>query len=115
MPETLPHESSSYRAIPLGNGSHILVYRVVKGALVRRGYLLNWREDCEGESDEKERGEELRELYITPASSWAYDASQCVGCNWIWIQKPSIIYPRIWQEGCLHTARLPLPNPRTVY
>jgi hypothetical protein len=51
MPETLPHKSTSYWAIPLGNGTHILARGVVEGTLVRRGYLLNWRQDCKGESD----------------------------------------------------------------
>jgi hypothetical protein len=51
MLETLPYESTSYWTIPLGNSIHILARGVVKGTLVRRGYLLNWRQDCEGESD----------------------------------------------------------------
>jgi hypothetical protein len=83
--ETLPYESSSYCAIPLGIGSHILAYGVAKGTLVGRGYLLNWREDGEGEGDEEERGAELRDVYITLALSRAYDASKRVGGNWIWI------------------------------
>jgi hypothetical protein len=29
---------------------------VAQGALVRRGYVLSWREDCETEGDEKEGG-----------------------------------------------------------
>jgi hypothetical protein len=73
--ETLPHEGPSYYAISLGNGTYILAYRVVKGTLVGRGYLLNWREDGEGESDEKERGALLRDVYTTPASPRAYDPS----------------------------------------
>ncbi len=39
--KTLPHKSLSYCAISLGNSIYILVYRIAKGTLVRRGYLLN--------------------------------------------------------------------------
>jgi hypothetical protein len=75
MSETLPYEGPSYYAISFGNGTHILAYGVAKGTLVGRGYLLNWREDGEGESDEEERGASLRDVYITPASLRAYDPS----------------------------------------
>ncbi len=51
MPKTLPHKGPSNRAISLGNSTYILAYRVVKGTLVGRGYLLNRREDYEGEGD----------------------------------------------------------------
>jgi hypothetical protein len=75
MSETLPYEGPSYCAISLGNGTHILAYGVAKGTLVGRGYLLNWREDGEGESDKEERGASLRDVYTTPASPRAYDPS----------------------------------------
>jgi hypothetical protein len=51
IPKTLPHEGPSDRTISLGNGTYILVYGVAEGTLVGRGYLLNRREDCEGEGD----------------------------------------------------------------
>ena len=51
MPKTLPHEGLGDHAISLGNSTYILVYGVAKGPLVRRGYLLNRREDRKGEGD----------------------------------------------------------------
>jgi hypothetical protein len=75
MSKTLPHESLGYCTIPLGNGAHILAYRVAKSPLVGRGYLLNWRTNGEGESNEKERGAALRDLYLTLASPWTHDTS----------------------------------------
>lgn len=77
--KTLSYESSSYCAIPLGNGTYILAYGVAKSTLVGRGYLLNWREDCEGEGDEEKGGALLRDVYTTPASPWAHDTGQRVG------------------------------------
>jgi hypothetical protein len=56
VPEALPHRRSSNRTIPLGNRTHILAGGVAKGALVGLGYVLNWREDCEGEGHKEERG-----------------------------------------------------------
>jgi hypothetical protein len=46
--------------------------------MVRRGYLLNWREDCEGEGNAEERGEDLPYLHThqlyrghtTPVNAW---------------------------------------------
>jgi hypothetical protein len=49
--KALPHESLSYCAISLGNGTHILAYGMAKGTLVGQGYLLNRREDYKGEGD----------------------------------------------------------------
>jgi hypothetical protein len=49
--KAIPHESLSYCAISLGNSTHILAYKVAKGTLVGRGYLLNKREDYKGEGN----------------------------------------------------------------
>jgi hypothetical protein len=83
VPEALPYSRPSSRAIPLGDYTHILAFGVEEGSLVRRGHILNWREDSKGESDEEERGENLSYLYSTPISLWPHDSCQCIGCNWI--------------------------------
>jgi hypothetical protein len=73
LPETIPYSSTSYCAISLGNYTHILDNGVAKGALVGRGYILSWGEDCKAEGDEEEGGERLPNLYIVPVSPGPYD------------------------------------------
>jgi hypothetical protein len=41
LPKTLPHSRTGSWTIYLVDCAHILAYRVVKGALVGQGYLLN--------------------------------------------------------------------------
>jgi hypothetical protein len=61
--KALPHESLSYCIISLGNGTYILAYRVAKGTLVGRGYILNRREDCK-EKVTRKKGERHCETCI---------------------------------------------------
>ena len=39
--KALPHYRTSYYTIPLGNSIYILVYKVIKGPIVRRGNVFN--------------------------------------------------------------------------
>ena len=52
----------------MGNSTHILIYRVAKGTLVRRGYFLNEREGDKGEGYKEEVGVYLRDVYIVLVS-----------------------------------------------
>jgi hypothetical protein len=56
---------------------------VVKGPLVRRGYIFDWREDCKAEGNKEEGGENLPNLYITPILLGVYNTCKCIGGNWI--------------------------------
>jgi len=85
MPEALPYRRSSYWTISLGNSTHILARGVAKGSLVRRGYILNRREKCEGEGHTKEGRAAILDVYIAPISPRRHDSCKCVGSNWIWI------------------------------
>jgi hypothetical protein len=49
--KALPYKSLSDYAISLSNNIYILVYKVVKGTLIGRGYLFNKREDYKRESN----------------------------------------------------------------
>ncbi len=49
--ETLPYYYASSRLISIGNNIYILVYRVVKGPIVKRGYFSSRRKDSKAESD----------------------------------------------------------------
>ena len=61
----LPYCRVSYRPTTLGNYIHILVFRVVKGLMVRRGRISSRREDYQAESNSKEGGDPS---YLYPAS-----------------------------------------------
>jgi hypothetical protein len=81
MPETLPHENTSYWTTPLGDSTHTLARRVAEGTLVGRGHISYWREDGKREGDEEERGAALRDVYTTPTSPRAYNTGKRVECN----------------------------------
>jgi hypothetical protein len=85
LPEALPQSCTSYWSIIMGNCTHILDKGVAKGALVGRGNIFDWREDCETEGNKEEGGENLSKLYITPISLWLYNACLYMGGDWIWL------------------------------
>jgi hypothetical protein len=74
LPEAIPHSRTSYWPVTLGDCAYILDKRVAQGALVRRGYVLSWREDCEAKGDKKEGGKDTPNVYLAPVSPGPYDA-----------------------------------------
>jgi hypothetical protein len=85
LPEALPHSRIGPSSIPLGNCTYILDSRVVKGPLVRWGYIFGWRKDSEAESYKEKGGENLPNLYTTSVPPGAYNAYKRIRSNWIWI------------------------------
>jgi hypothetical protein len=81
LPEALPHSRTSPRSIPLGNYIYILDSRVVKGPLVRCGYISSWRKDSKAEGYEEKGGENLPNLHTTPVPPRAYNAYKRMGSN----------------------------------
>ena len=85
LPKALPHCCTSYWSIIMGDYTHILDKGVAKGALVGRGHIFDWREDCEAEGDKEEGGENLSNLYTTPVPPRSHNACSRMGSNWIWL------------------------------
>ena len=75
LSKTLPHSRLSPRTIPLGDYTYILAFGVEEGSLVGRGHIFDWWKDSKGESNEKERGEDLSYVYPTPVSPRAHYTS----------------------------------------
>jgi hypothetical protein len=83
LPEALPHSHTGPSSIPLGNCTYILDSRVVKGPLVRWGYIFGWRKDSKVESHKEKGGENLPNFHITLVPLGAYNAYERIGSNWI--------------------------------
>ncbi len=62
--KALPHRRAGSWTITLGNYTHILARGVVKGTLVRQGYILSRRKDSKGESNKEQVGKDIPNLYI---------------------------------------------------
>jgi hypothetical protein len=58
LPEALPHRYAGSSTDDIGYNSYILAFGVVKGPLVRRGYIFGWRQDSK-EEGYKEEGERI--------------------------------------------------------
>jgi hypothetical protein len=59
MPKALPYSRIGSLLIYIGHYTHLLDDGIVKGPLVGRGYIFNWREDFKAEGNKEEGGKNL--------------------------------------------------------
>jgi hypothetical protein len=79
--KALPYARISYYPITLSDYIYILDEGVAKDSIIGRSDVFSKREVSKVESDEKERGENIPDVYLALALPRLHDTSPRVGSN----------------------------------